>query len=255
MACRVADKIKGTGSVESADARYHLGAHYGAVALAATTPAAINHGELLQRAEGLYADSLPAYIAKYGTSSDKSKQAGAGLSAVRLALAQPPQKMQPMPEPMPGGTPVQAQVIGSAESVVQADEPAPSQPPALLPKPRKVKIAKGVSETPRTLRPPEMATGNSPSFDCRRARSNTEKLICSDAELARLDRELGRAYGRAKNTASDPAAFQRQSELEWRRRETICQDRGCLLRWYAYRRAQLVAAIDGRQPVSPAELR
>ena len=80
-------------------------------------------------------------------------------------------------------------------------------------------------------------------------------MICADGELARLDRELGRAYGRAKSVAVDPAAFRRQTEAEWRLRETMCQDRGCLLRWYAYRRIQLVSVIEGRQPVSPGDLR
>ena len=37
-------------------------------------------------------------------------------------------------------------------------------------------------------------TDQSPSFDCTRARSASERLICADAELARLDNELGRAF-------------------------------------------------------------
>ena len=249
MACRVADKIKGSGSVESADARFQLGAHYGALALATGTPPAPNQAELLQRAEGLYADSLPAYIAKYGKSGDKSKQAGEGLSAVRLALARP----------VLDGAPVQASVAGSPETVMRADKAAstPSQPPVPKPEPepRKVEIAKAVPELPQTSQVPGMSRGAGPSFDCRRARSNTEKMICSDAELSRLDRELGRAYDRARNAASDPAAFRRESDLEWRRRETICQDRGCLLRWYAYRRVQLVNVIEGREQTPPVELR
>ena len=34
----------------------------------------------------------------------------------------------------------------------------------------------------------------SPSFDCNKARSISEKLICSDAELSRLDNELVTIY-------------------------------------------------------------
>ena len=253
MACRVADKIKGTSSVESADARYQLGAHYGALALAVTTPRGLNQAELLQRAEGLYADSLPALIANYGKSGDKSKQAGEGLSAVRLALAQPPQDSRPAPDDLP----VQAPAAATTGPVVRANEAASasSQPPVPEPEPRQVEIAKVTPTTPPISQEPGTARGAGPSFDCRQARSTTEKMVCSDAELARLDREFGRAYSRAKNATADPAAFRRQSELEWRRRETICQDRGCLLRWYAYRRAQLVSVIDGREQPSSAELR
>jgi uncharacterized protein len=82
-----------------------------------------------------------------------------------------------------------------------------------------------------------------PSFDCAKARSFAERNICSDPELARLDRELGRLYARAKRAAVDPAAFQRQSDAQWRRRERTCRDRSCLVRWYADRREQLAQAL------------
>lgn len=37
-----------------------------------------------------------------------------------------------------------------------------------------------------------------PSFDCKKARTNTEKLICSDKELAALDKEMAQAYKKAR---------------------------------------------------------
>jgi uncharacterized protein len=82
------------------------------------------------------------------------------------------------------------------------------------------------------------------SFDCGKARSRAERIICSDGELARQDRELGRLYARARDAAPDSAAFRRQNEQEWRRRETTCDDRECLLRWYAQRRSQLNAELS-----------
>ena len=255
MACRVADKIKGSASVESADARYQLGTHYRVVALAGTTLPGTDRAELLQRAEGLYADSIPAYVAKYGQASEMSKQAGEGLSAVRLALAQP-QPATPQARLGFDDLSTQKPVASLPEPVIRPDEATspPGQPPLPKPKPRDVEVFKIAPEVPLASQLPGISRGAGPSFDCRRARSTTEKMICSDAELARLDRELGRAYDRAKNSTVDPAAFRRQSELEWRRREAICQDRGCLLRWYTYRRDQLVSVINGREPAPPAEL-
>ena len=250
MACRVADKIKGAGSIESADARYQLGVHYAAFALAVGAPAGAHQAELLQRAEGLYADSLPAFVAKYGASGDPSRQASQGLSAVRQALAQPAAR------PVPGEPAVEAPTTGSTGLVTQAAGGAaasPVQPPPS--DPRKAQKAKGDEDMPQGVPQSGTLKGNGSSFDCRRARSATEKMICSDAELSRLDRELGRAYERARNASSDPSAFRRQGELEWRRRETMCQDRGCLLRWYVYRRAQLVGVIDGRGQAPTEELR
>ncbi|MEJ7930511.1 hypothetical protein WG922_11060 [Ramlibacter sp. AN1015] len=96
-----------------------------------------------------------------------------------------------------------------------------------------------------------------PSFDCRRARSTPEKLICSDAELARLDRELGRLYARARTASGDPASFRRQQNVEWTRREQTCKTRECLVAWYARRRQQLsdiiaVAPVGGVPKKRPA---
>jgi hypothetical protein len=82
-----------------------------------------------------------------------------------------------------------------------------------------------------------------PSFDCAKARSTPEKIICADPELSRLDRDLGGLYARARDAAPDPAAFKRQSDAQWFQRERTCRDRECLLRWYAQRREQLTAFV------------
>ena len=87
MSCRVADKLKGATSVESADARYQLGAHYAGLALNGGAGAAPNRAELLARAERLYADSSQAYVANYGQAHEKSQLAAQGLAAVRQAIA------------------------------------------------------------------------------------------------------------------------------------------------------------------------
>jgi uncharacterized protein len=42
-----------------------------------------------------------------------------------------------------------------------------------------------------------------PSFDCAKAASEAEKLVCTDAELAALDRQLATRYAEAKD--ADPA--------------------------------------------------
>ena len=91
-----------------------------------------------------------------------------------------------------------------------------------------------------------MATQGQPSFDCGLARSPAERRICSDAELSQLDRDLGRLHARARQSTADSAAFRRQNEREWRRRESVCRgDRECLLDWYADRREQLLGELDG----------
>lgn len=90
---------------------------------------------------------------------------------------------------------------------------------------------------------PAAAERVAPSFDCAKARSRPEKIICADPELSRLDRDLGRLHARAAELAPDPAAFKRQSDAQWFQRERTCHDRDCLLRWYAQRREQLTAFV------------
>ena len=91
MSCRIADKLKGSASVESADAKYRLGLHYAELALHGASTGAGNRPELLARAEILYADSLLTYAARFGDTHEKSRLAADGLASVRQVLAQKPQ--------------------------------------------------------------------------------------------------------------------------------------------------------------------
>jgi len=47
-----------------------------------------------------------------------------------------------------------------------------------------------------------LAATTNPSFDCNKAESESEKMVCSDPELARLDRELNRVYMLAFNNSA-----------------------------------------------------
>ncbi len=100
MSCRVADKLNGSDSVESADARYELGSHYVKVALEGGSVAGANRAELLRRAELFYSDSLQMYLLKYGEAHEKSRSATEGLAAVHQTLAQA-QTVQPASAPAP----------------------------------------------------------------------------------------------------------------------------------------------------------
>ncbi|MDB5744706.1 MAG: hypothetical protein JWR68_3021 [Polaromonas sp.] len=254
MACRVADNLKGADSVESADAKFQLGGHYAQLALAAGSVGAANRAELLRRAELLYADSLQAYRARYSEGHEKSRSAAEGLAAVRQTLAQA-QLMQPLPGPssvsLPQGT--SKVPLRTAENVIGPTENSATV--SGLPPPTSQVRKAQVMETARTVLPeprqPYPAARSRPSFDCTTARSATHRMVCADAELTRLDREVNRMYLRAKRLTSDPIALKRQHDQEWRRRETTCQDRDCLLRWYAQRRYQLATVIAAGGPSQP----
>lgn len=238
MACRLAEKFKGSGSVESADVKYQLGGHYAALAREGLSGAVEVRAEMLGRAQGLYTDSLNAYREMFGEAHEKSRVAAEGLATVRqlLAQARPSSESSAVVTAGRASEPASPSVPGRS-----AVSPAPGATP-----PRKTELAKLVPPPRNT---PVPVARLKPSFDCRQARSIPEKMICSDAELAQLDRELGRIYARARNATANQAAFRRQQNQEWLRRESSCRDRDCLLRWFETRRDQLMREIEGRRPL------
>ena len=103
-----------------------------------------------------------------------------------------------------------------------------------------------------------------PSFDCQKAKSLSEKIICADKELSRMDRELAVLYKASRASSRDPQEFAKVSAEEWRTRERTCQDRSCLVQWYEKRKLQLtasgaisqtqIAAISKSPPSQPSSL-
>ena len=82
------------------------------------------------------------------------------------------------------------------------------------------------------------------SFDCSKAQSDAEHLICTDVELAADDVELASIYARAKAAATDQAAFKERTHAEWNYREQSCHDRDCLVSWYADQKTVLQQIAD-----------
>ncbi|MDB5884135.1 MAG: hypothetical protein JWR74_306 [Polaromonas sp.] len=233
MSCHVADKFKGANSLESADAKSQLGGHYARLALGGGAAGRASRPEFLKRAEFLYLDSFNIYASMYGPAHEKSRSAADGLAALRH---------QPLAQ---AGAVAETRPVATLAPVVEKPLPPANAPP------RKAETAKAALPAPQVQPVQSASLRPEPSFDCSRTRTASEKMVCADAELFQLNHELGRVYARAKNATADRAAFRRQHDLEWSRRESICRDRGCLVRWYAYRRDQLMSEIEGRtQPQS-----
>jgi uncharacterized protein len=257
MACQLADKLKGVDSVESAEARYELGSHYAKLALDGSPATAPNRDQLRSQAERLYLDSLQLYHFNHftnGQGREKPAFASQEPVPVQQTLAQG-ESLQPAPEPLP-----MPMVVNPAQDhAASTEEPArppvkssskPPDPAVAWTQTGRVAVRRAALPAPPR---PVAAMQPRPSFDCGKARSASEKMICSDAELARLDHKLGQVVARAKNATTDRAAFQRQQDREWRMRDALCRDRVCLLRWYAQRRQQLMAVMERReQPKPPA---
>ncbi|MCL3880974.1 MliC family protein [Marivita sp. GX14005] len=92
-----------------------------------------------------------------------------------------------------------------------------------------------------------LAAQDAPSFDCAKAKSEAERLVCSDSELARLDRRLAERYSAAldrvgeKETRNLLRAYQRG----WIKGRDACwkadDARECVRLSYLMRESELVA--------------
>ena len=103
-----------------------------------------------------------------------------------------------------------------------AEDTEPASAPALIPK------ASSAASEPFA-----------PSFNCDKATSGQEVLVCGDRTLSRLDVALSVAYARALEASDDPAALRRE-QLNWLKYERgACAERSCLLEAYESRLAQL----------------
>jgi hypothetical protein len=242
MACDAADHLARQDPMADAEARYQLGRHYANAVLAGRST---DRAALLRRADLLYSDSLQAFHAKYGDTHEKTRFAAAGLASVRQSLTSSGSDLQDapviasltLPAPQRRAPVARAKVSPLPENAAAPKLPAPPRQvvPAVVGPPLRQATGQPTTETGKVQ----------PSFDCSKARSPSERTICVDGELARMDRELGRLHARAKNSAPDAAAFRPQNDIEWRRREATCRDdHACLLRWYAHRRDQLQQDVD-----------
>jgi uncharacterized protein len=80
----------------------------------------------------------------------------------------------------------------------------------------------------------------SPSFDCAKASHEVEKLICNDAELAKLDRSLSDLYGTVlKHTPAGQQKMLKTEQRGWVKGRNDCWKsgdmRGCVAAEYKTR--------------------
>jgi uncharacterized protein len=84
------------------------------------------------------------------------------------------------------------------------------------------------------------AKQNRPSFDCRRAGTRVEHLICGDAYLSQLDRRMANAYAAfQRRISSSERARLRENQRLWLADRNRCTTIGCLTATYEDRIAWL----------------
>lgn len=92
-------------------------------------------------------------------------------------------------------------------------------------------------------------SANAAGFDCAKAYSKVEKLICDTPSLSKADDELYVDYLQAKLVTGDSAEFKKIVSQNWKLREKNCDTEQCLLDWYK-RSTELYRNIAGSKNTS-----
>lgn len=89
--------------------------------------------------------------------------------------------------------------------------------------------------------PPANADDNpfAPSFDCAKASSSQERLICGDRELSKLDVQMAAAYADARQKSTDADALKADQKQWLKNTQRTCSDKACLVAAYTARMAEL----------------
>lgn len=84
-----------------------------------------------------------------------------------------------------------------------------------------------------------MSGGAQAAIDCSRARSNAEKMLCSNTRLSEADDRMARVFRQAIHHGADPATLM-ESQRKWLSEvRDSCNDVECMLKAYADRIADL----------------
>jgi uncharacterized protein len=96
-----------------------------------------------------------------------------------------------------------------------------------------------------------MVSAHAASFDCAKAASRIEKLICSDAELSKLDEELSTAYKAALEDVKQ-AVLLKQWQRQWLKERNGCSDVDCVKQVYEVRLFTLQHIANTTSPSTSA---
>lgn len=78
-----------------------------------------------------------------------------------------------------------------------------------------------------------------PSFDCTKASSSQERMICGDRELSKLDVQMAGAYADARQKSTDANALRAEQKQWLKNTQRSCSDKACLVGAYTARIAEL----------------
>ena len=110
-----------------------------------------------------------------------------------------------------------------------------------------VKLASAPKPVQPQPKPQQRATTANPSFDCRGAQTNGERLVCANNRLASLDRAMfslyRSAFGEGDNWTRDKLRRTRERFVAWRDR---CANESCLADAYQGRMSEIRDIMSDR---------
>ena len=96
-----------------------------------------------------------------------------------------------------------------------------------------------------------MSSVHSAGFDCAKAKTKIDKLICSDARLSEADEKLNALYKEVLTKSPVPEDT-KQQQLEWvKQSRNTCKDADCLQQAYTSRISDLQEQLE-KLPFKPA---
>ena len=91
---------------------------------------------------------------------------------------------------------------------------------------------------------------HSASFDCARAQTKVEKLICADLELSKMDEEMAGTFSIAIKTKNkNKSDLVRQEQKQWLKVRNACPEASCLKIEYSNRISNLVEDAKADLPM------
>lgn len=134
-----------------------------------------------------------------------------------------------------------AAASATSDSATTPATEAPDTPVSSLPAP--IPDA-ATAPTPMESSPSPTRAKIPPTFNCDKAGTNSEKMICASDELAALDREMARAYRQLFNVAAKRRDYLATEQRGWRLSvRDACPDEACMTR--AMR--QRIVVLDERR--------
>ena len=149
--------------------------------------------------------------------------------------------------PMPSLAAAPANSGGEAKAALaessQEEVPAPAAP---APEPKKTVVAAKATKAPAAQSARKATASASPSFNCRHAKTRSEKLVCGSGSLAAADRQMSAVYY-SEMAGADPAAKRalRRTRDQFLAKRERCSSESCVERVYQDRVVE-IRRISGK---------